>query len=346
MAVSVDLELTNRCNAKCHFCPRDATPHQGLMSPEVFTKALSRADEFRADLPEGMEIDVNLCGLGEPLLNKHASAFVSQVRALGITCGMSSNAALLDERRGRELLDAGLQRILVNASERDAEYEEVYKLPFERTHDNVVRFIEMAGDACDVQIVLVDHRYDKQHLATMRRFWEERGVKKFVTYDVINRGGALFVDHMQYEEYEELREAREILAAHDTVPICAAPFLSLFVGYDGQYYLCCSDWKKEAPLGSVFDETFQSVTRAKLNHVLTREPVCKTCNLDPTNRLTEELRAAREGAVTSTEVDTLVNDIVTSSAAMRTVLDQALEAQAARGNAGTSTRRSIPVRAL
>ena len=36
MPFSVDIELTNRCNAKCHFCPRDQTPHEGLMSPEVF----------------------------------------------------------------------------------------------------------------------------------------------------------------------------------------------------------------------------------------------------------------------------------------------------------------------
>ena len=32
MAISIDFEVTNRCNASCHFCPRDRTPHQGLMS--------------------------------------------------------------------------------------------------------------------------------------------------------------------------------------------------------------------------------------------------------------------------------------------------------------------------
>ena len=40
MELSVDIELTNRCNAKCHFCPRDQTPHEGLMSPEVFDQSL------------------------------------------------------------------------------------------------------------------------------------------------------------------------------------------------------------------------------------------------------------------------------------------------------------------
>ena len=45
--MTVDIELTNRCNAKCYFCPRDQTPHQGLMTPEVFDQALARAIEFR-----------------------------------------------------------------------------------------------------------------------------------------------------------------------------------------------------------------------------------------------------------------------------------------------------------
>ena len=64
----VDIEPTNRCNADCHFCPRDMTPHQGLMSIEVFEQALFRAGELK----QLGRVTVNLCGLGEPLLNKHA----------------------------------------------------------------------------------------------------------------------------------------------------------------------------------------------------------------------------------------------------------------------------------
>ena len=35
--------------------------------------------------------------------------------------------------------------------------------------------------------------------------------------------------------------------------VCPVPYLSVFIGYDGLYYLCCSDWKKEAPMASVFE---------------------------------------------------------------------------------------------
>ncbi len=208
---------------------------------------------------------------------------------------MSSNASLLDETRGKALLEAGLQRISINIADRDEDYEQVYKLKFQKTHDNVVRFVEMAGDLCRVEIVLVNYRDDKAHLERMQEYWRERGVEDFWELEVMNRGGALFVDHMQFENYPELEEAKALLEAQPFARGCAAPFVFLFIGYDGQYYLCCSDWKKEVPLGSVFDTSFISIRQQKLEHVNCREPICKTCNLDPINRLTEELRSIKAG---------------------------------------------------
>jgi Iron-sulfur cluster-binding domain len=91
------------------------------------------------------------------------------------------------------------------------------------------------------------------------------------------RGGALFVDHMQDATFPELAEARAMFKDRDAVAMCYARLFFLFVVYDGQYYLCCSDWNKDVPLGSVFDKTFLEITRDKLEHAVSREPICKTC---------------------------------------------------------------------
>lgn len=340
---TVDIELTNRCNAKCHFCPRDQTPHQGVMSPEVFEKALERVIEFSSGFPD-KPISVNLCGLGEPLLNRHAPAFVRMVREAGFSCGMSSNASLLDEARGKALLDAGLQRIHINVGERDDDYERIYKLKFEKTHDNIVRFAAMAGDQCEVAIVLVNHRRDKDHLRTMQEYWKERGLRQFMVFNVMNRGGALFVDHMQFQDYPELSEAKALFEAQAVTPVCAAPFIFLFIGYDGQYYLCCSDWKKEVPLGSVFEQSFLSIRQQKLHHVTCREPICKTCNLDPTNQLTEELRslAAREGDE-GTKVALLTELTFQAQVVDEVLADMDRVAKSAPVELETRARRRIPL---
>ncbi|MGZ5372616.1 MAG: radical SAM protein [Aeromicrobium sp.] len=116
--MTIDIEITNRCNARCRFCPRDLTPHEGLMSPDVFDQSLRQAISYRLLLGEHLSVDalarvnVSLCGLGEPLLNREAARFVGKVRDAGIVCSMSSNGSLLDEERARALVDAGLNDVL------------------------------------------------------------------------------------------------------------------------------------------------------------------------------------------------------------------------------------------
>jgi len=342
---TVDIELTNRCNAKCSFCPRDATPHQGMMSPETFDQALLRAVEYQriaAPVLGEASGSVSLCGLGEPLLNKHAAAFARQATDAGFQVQLSSNGALLDERRSEAMLDAGLKRVYLNVGERDEAYEAIYQLPFEKTRRNVVRFAEMAEGLCDVYLVLVDAKGDPAHVQEMKDYWAQFGIQAFVEYELINRGGALFVDHMQFETLPELEQARGMLAGRGEGAICGAPFAFLFVGYDANYYLCCSDWTKAVPLGTVFDASFADVIRAKLERVITREPICKTCNLDPHNQLTEKLRAVADGDATMAEADALAASITTMSDAIRT----ALEGMAPGSTTGLDTRSAPPARKL
>ena len=305
--LTIDIEITNRCNATCHFCPRDATPHQGIMDVETFDKALQRAVEYRKVVKDvsGLEVTVSLCGLGEPLINRNAISFIKKVKAEGFKCSMSSNGNLLTEDKTREILDAGLDEIYINISDIDEEYEKVYNLPFERSRDNIAKFAELSQGKCKPVIILVDHHDNKEHVKAMETYWRGYGLKDFHSYSVINRGGALFVEHMQFEQYTEMARARQELTEGGLKPLCGAPWGFLFIGYDGNYYLCCSDWRKQASLGSVFDYSFLQVSRQKLAMVMSREPVCKTCNHDPINMLTDELRALERGEVTEAEVDKL-----------------------------------------
>jgi MoaA/NifB/PqqE/SkfB family radical SAM enzyme len=348
MRFSIDFELTNRCNASCHFCPRDRTPHQGLMSMETFEQGLRRAIEYRSQVeaaiaPQPVEVDISLCGLGEPLLNKHAADFARAVRGAGFSCSFSSNGALLDERRATALLDAGVQIAYLNIGDIGDRYEEVYQLPFERTRDNIVRFTQLAEGRCETCIVLVNYRRDPDHVEDMKRYWSEYGITVFQDYEIMNRGGSLFVDHMQYETLAARGEAEQLLRAGGQTPLCGAPFAYLFVGYDANYYLCCSDWEKRAPVGTVFDNSFLDVTGAKLRHVMDRQVVCQTCNLDPINRLTEVLHHSDRG-VEDPEVIELVESLRAGTVAIADALTQVDPSSAAILRADPPQRRNlIPV---
>ena len=156
----------------------------------------------------------------------------------------------------------------------------------------------------------------------MQEFWQGFGFEQFYEFGLINRGGALHVDSMQYEQYPEQAEAARILdEGRDAPTVCQAPFSLPFIGYDGNYYLCCSDWRKEAPMGNVFERSLLDVTGDKLGHVTTRDPVCKSCNHDPLNRVTDELRLLSRGEGSVEELDNVIADVREGDAIVRNYLE-------------------------
>ncbi len=317
------------------------------MTPEVFEQSLVRAHEWKdvahryfggADM-----LQVRLCGLGEPLINRHLPTYVERVRETGLHVSVSSNAALLDERRATALLEAGLQEININIADLGDRYEDVYSLPFQRTLDNILRFRDLAGDDCTIVIVLVDYKRDTAHVDEMKEFWRGHGLDRFMGFDIINRGGALFVDEMQYADYPELEQARAMLTADGGEANCVIPFIYPFIGYDGIYYLCCSDWKKEAPMGTVFERSLADVLHDKYEFVNDRRPVCITCNHDPTNALTDELRAIQAGTIDGSGLDDLVANLKIQSEAVVTCRQTAIDVFGVPEK--PAGRRSIPVTA-
>jgi MoaA/NifB/PqqE/SkfB family radical SAM enzyme len=306
----VDIELTSRCNAKCSFCPRDKTPHQGLIDEPTFTAALSRAVQYRDALLEFQKVRpgyfvtsrdtiwVSFCGMGEPLLHPRVVEYVGRAAEAGLQPIINTNGALLTPQTAEELMDAGLAMACLNVGEIDDRYESVYGLPFERTRSNVEHFLATAPGRCIPLIVLVDHQGDPDHAAFMRDYWTQRGAENFTDFSLINRAGSLSGD-TRNETGQAFRDtARRMLEEKGDAPRCWVPFLYPFIGYDGNYYLCSSDWRKEVNLGNVFQHSLIDLFDEKAEHVRSRSPICRDCTHEPTNALALSLAAAAEASTT------------------------------------------------
>jgi len=293
-AATIDIELTNRCNATCDFCPRDAMPQEGLMRPEVFDQSLARAVEFQAlarRLPRPVGVTVTFCGTGEPLVHRRATEYVRRVREAELACQLTTNGSLLSRATAVALLDAGLEWLTVSVSELGADYERVYGLSFARTRDNVEQFIDLARGRCVVGIVVVDHHRDEAHLRAVEDYWRARGVDYVHRYGLINRAGSLRSAAAALPAWRPGDPPAPSSDAAAPWPICPAPFVHLFVGWDGRYYLCSSDWRKEVGFGSVFETSFAAITADKLARVRSRQPICARCTLDPLNLLLQARHA-------------------------------------------------------
>src|ERR1700674_2415392 len=105
--VCLYLETTNRCNLLCTTCPRtfeDLEPPAD-MSWELFTSIVDQFPRIAR---------VVLHGIGEPMMVRDLPRMIQYLKGRGTHVLFNTNGTLLTRKRGRELIDAGLDELRVS----------------------------------------------------------------------------------------------------------------------------------------------------------------------------------------------------------------------------------------
>src|SRR5580698_3878035 len=105
--VCLYLETTNRCNLLCTTCPRtfEALEPPGDMSWELFTEIVDQFPRIAR---------VVLHGVGEPMMVRALPRMIRYLKDRGTYVLFNTNGTLLGERRGRDLIDSGLDELRVS----------------------------------------------------------------------------------------------------------------------------------------------------------------------------------------------------------------------------------------
>jgi len=134
--VCLYLETTNRCNLPCTTCPRtfEELESPADMSWELFTRIVDQYPRIAR---------VVLHGVGEPLMVRDLPRMVAYLKQRGTYVLFNTNGTLLNARKGRELIEAGLDELRVSL---DAAEPSAFKMVrgldrFERILDNVCSFL-------------------------------------------------------------------------------------------------------------------------------------------------------------------------------------------------------------
>jgi MoaA/NifB/PqqE/SkfB family radical SAM enzyme len=105
--VCLYLETTNRCNLLCETCPRtfEELEPPADMSWQLFTHIVDQFPRIAR---------VVLHGVGEPMMVKALPRMVRYLKERGTYVLFNTNGTLLTERKGRELITAGLDELRVS----------------------------------------------------------------------------------------------------------------------------------------------------------------------------------------------------------------------------------------
>ena len=137
-----DIELTNRCNARCIMCPRAKTPAMGLMEETTFRKIVTRAVEY------GRVESFAMGGLGEPLLHPDVVKFVRIAAQAGFKPCIITNGSLLTRELSEALVEAGIKDLNVSIGGFTRKsYERVHLgLKFQDVYRNAMDFLAAATE--------------------------------------------------------------------------------------------------------------------------------------------------------------------------------------------------------
>jgi MoaA/NifB/PqqE/SkfB family radical SAM enzyme len=288
----IHIEPTNNCNTHCIFCPREKTPTAGYMDQKIFHTIIQRAKEFQEQFKKlagiynigtNRRYQVVLCGLGEPLLHPNIVDFISYVSQYGIKTTITTNGSLLNSKLSKSLIDAGLNEIIVSASGIDNIYKKIHKLDFEIIENNILSCLKYSKNKCNVYISITKCPYNKTSIDQIKEYWMHKGITQFLTFEENNRGGA-YDNHKSYINGNiQVKETKQLLKDRNIIPICMAPFMEVFIGWDGMYYMCCNDFQKKYPLESVETKSFADMRDIKIDYYNRGLSICKSCDNNPFN---------------------------------------------------------------
>jgi MoaA/NifB/PqqE/SkfB family radical SAM enzyme len=116
--VCLYLETTNRCNLLCTTCPRtfEALEPPGDMNWALFTRIVDQFPRIAR---------VVLHGVGEPMMVRALPRMIRYLKDRGTYVLFNTNGTLLSEKKGRELIEAGLDELRVSL---DAAEPHAFKL--------------------------------------------------------------------------------------------------------------------------------------------------------------------------------------------------------------------------
>ncbi|MCJ7750012.1 MAG: radical SAM protein, partial [Armatimonadetes bacterium] len=120
----INIGVSDRCNHRCIMCsehsPYCADSGRRMAAADVLDErgfGLMDPQAYRLLIRDLVALgtrEIELCGLGEPLLHPRLFDFISQAKEVGLWVRLVTNAGLLDEEKARRLVTLGLDELHIS----------------------------------------------------------------------------------------------------------------------------------------------------------------------------------------------------------------------------------------
>jgi len=245
------MEASSRCNLECPMCPRQlkkTVRWEGDMSFDNFKMVI---DELGQTL-----MFLALWNYGEPLLNNWIIDMIRYAKKKGIGVALSTNAVLLTKNKTLELIDSGLDLLIVPLDGATKPTYEMYRknANFEQTIENIRSFLEERKQRrkgiplLDLQFLIMKH--NEHEILLFENLARRLSVDMFTFKKVV---------YVKDREKDFLPKDRKFICSYYfrgfNSSYCNRLSLSSVINSNGDVTPCCSDISFRYVFGNVFSES-------------------------------------------------------------------------------------------
>ena len=274
------IETTNLCNSRCPFCPNSKIDKSvPYMSDSLFKKILKELSEYSNWIHS-----VYPQRFGEPLLDKKIAYRIKALKGINIKfISMATNAALLNEEKAREILNAGIDELMISIDsvEKSKYVEQRVGLDFDTVIKNIRNFFKLRDEIRPDTVIRVRGIYfanstTEQEFEKWNSFWHY--LKK--------KHDRIYMKKEQYWGKQEKWNNSENESSWLYNP-CLSLWTTFHITTSGQVPLCCLDYDAKVNLGNVKKSTIKEIWNSNLMNKMRKLhkegkrnqiAFCKRCN--------------------------------------------------------------------
>ena len=287
------IDITNRCNAKCVWCPNPDLTHVGAMDMDVYRKII---DDY------GSRGGVVTFGtFGEPLMDKHIKERIEYLKRYPKIHKIEvlTNGFFLNDKMVPLLVEHGVG-VDISLDELDKQtFEDVKKMSFDVVRDNIVNFLEINSKAS--RPVPVNIRI--KTLKTVEETLAQELFKIIASHDcsvvlnsiddniISNWAGKLdkeaFIKEYEISSPDKTRYTHKRFNQTNVAP-CTQLWKWMVVYWDGKVVLCCADMFSRSIVGDLklnsITEIWNGPDLKKLRGQMVNRkrfevPICQDCDI-------------------------------------------------------------------
>lgn len=287
------IDTTNRCNAKCVWCPNPDLTNVGAMDMDVYRKII---DDYG---PRGGVLTFGT--FGEPLMDKHIKERIEylyrypEIHKIEVL----TNGFFLNDNVIPVMLENGVG-VDISLDELDKKtFEDVKKMSFDVVSKNIVTFLELNSQAANPVPVNIRIKTMKTVEETMR----QELFKVITSHDcsvvlnsiddniISNWAGKL--DKESFLQEYEIPKTSKTQFTHKrfnqtNIAPCTQLWKWMVVYWDGSVVLCCADMFSQTIVGDLKSDSISEIWNGpKMKNFRTQMvgrkrfevPLCQDCDI-------------------------------------------------------------------